>query len=74
MEQAHFSVLHHTCFSEVSELEAKEKVVCYVYAYVQKKLRNSGIIICSFNLNVTRNWVCSNYHGTQWQLHTRRDD
>ena len=65
---------YQTHFSGVSELEAKEKVVCYVYAYVEKKSRNGGITICSFNLNVARNWVWSNYHGTQQQLHARRDD
>ena len=63
-----------THFRGVSELEAKEKVVCYIYAYVEKKLRNGGITICSFKPNVTHNWVWSNYHGTQQQLLARRDD
>ena len=54
-EQAHFSVFYQTHFSKVSELEAKEKVICYIYVYVEKKSMNSGITICSFNLDVTCN-------------------
>ena len=72
----HFSVLlYQTHLSRVNELEAKEKGVCYVYAYSEKKFRNGGITICSYKLNVTRNWAWSNYHGKQQQqLHAIRDD
>ena len=68
------SIINQTHFSVVSELEAKEKVVCYVYTYVAKKSTNGGITICSLKLNVTRKWVWSNYHCTEQQSHARKDD
>ena len=65
---------YQTHFSGVNKLEVKEKVVCYIYANVEEKSNNGGITVCSFKLNVIHNWVWSNYHGTQQQLHARRDD
>ena len=59
---------YQTHFSRVSKLESKKKVICYIYAYIEKKSRNGGITICSFKLNATLNWVWSNYHGIQQQL------
>ena len=39
---------YQTYFSGVNKLEVKEKVVCYIYTYAEKKSRNDGITICSF--------------------------
>ena len=72
-EQAHFSMLLSNTFSGISKLEPKESRLLHLYLR-REESRNSGITICSFKLNVTHNWVWSNYHGTQQQLHARRDD
>ena len=42
-EQVCTSVLVSNTFHWVSELESKGKVVCYIYAYIEKKSRNGGI-------------------------------
>ena len=44
---------YQTHFSGVNELEVKEKVVCYIYAYVEKKSRNGGITAIVHNNNHT---------------------
>ena len=61
-----------THFSMVSELEAKGKVICYVYTYLRKKLVNSGITISSFKPSVNGNWIWLNYDHTEQQLYAKR--
>ena len=77
-EQAHFSVLLSNTFQLGKPVRSKGKRhllrLRLCREEIEKKSRNGGITICSFKPNVTRNWVWLNYHGTQQQLHARRDD
>ena len=44
-EQGHFSVFLSTTFQRGKWVRSKGKVICYIYAYVEKKSRNGGIAV-----------------------------
>ena len=62
-----------TRFSRVRELEVKEKVICYIYAYLEKKSRNGRISISLFKLNDKGSWIWLNYNHTDQQLNAAAD-
>ena len=73
-DQGHFRVLLSNTFQRLRGLEVKDKVVCYIHTFIEKKSRNSGIAISSFKPNVQGNWVWLNYDATEQQLRARGDD
>ena len=65
---------HETHFNRVRELEAKRKVIYYIYASLGKQSSNDGITVGLLSPKLKGNWTQSNYDHTEQQLYARRDN